>query len=274
MQSLRSSRECPVCFESFDRKVRCPMGQPCGHSICQVCLQQIQSTEFPGVFRVLCPCCKSAASYTNMKHLKPNYTLMDAIDAMIAMETQCDVSDILDSVAVSEAKKFVQEELTERKSSALDSLTDMGRVISNAETAHRISVAADKVCIKEAGVGIKMAQVIHDLMLNPLPAAQMPHKLWRLAGAITLTHHDEQFEKFHMLLLRQRLLDAPAKYDMFADRLLVTYIECYGSHYYKDAMCLAKKMMARCSNIQALIKTSGGIVTVSLLEQLHHSKCQ
>ncbi|KAK3923036.1 Roquin-2 [Frankliniella fusca] len=63
--------DCDICFEQYDTGVHTPKLVPCGHTVCQLCLQRSEKYE--------CPLCRSVFG-VHPGHLPTNYTLLRILE--------------------------------------------------------------------------------------------------------------------------------------------------------------------------------------------------
>jgi len=82
-----SACECPVCFLLLENE-RVPMSLPCGHTLCQVCLDAIVNEENRKNANTTfsCPLCRKM---TSREIVSKNITLKNLIGKIIKMQTAC-----------------------------------------------------------------------------------------------------------------------------------------------------------------------------------------
>ncbi len=64
--------ECPSCYESFDEKERVPRNLQCGHTFCEKCLAQLQSSQ-----TFSCPICRKQHAPFKASDLPKNYIALE-----------------------------------------------------------------------------------------------------------------------------------------------------------------------------------------------------
>lgn len=91
--------ECKVCMSLFNTTDRQPQSLPCGHSLCEECIDQLPVVKRNGPNQsVECPFCRKLA---NKKYIVPNRGLLDIIIHQSTSESSSSTS----SSAVSEPPK-------------------------------------------------------------------------------------------------------------------------------------------------------------------------
>lgn len=73
--------DCPVCWDGFDDGPRMPRLLHCGHTICQVCLQQLLFESGLGQRCVRCPECRGVCVWRGLQELPKNYILLRVISS-------------------------------------------------------------------------------------------------------------------------------------------------------------------------------------------------
>lgn len=99
---IKKALECPVCFDEFDAKERCPRMLACAHTICGECvgsLAQGAAYAFAFAYSIVCPVCRKPTQFTEALPL--NFALCAIVDKCKASVGQTKPSALLVRVCAS-----------------------------------------------------------------------------------------------------------------------------------------------------------------------------
>lgn len=71
--------ECQICFEEYDINNKKPVVLECGHSICNICLAQILSSNNANLKK--CPFDKILLTYQQIQNYPVNWSYIDIISS-------------------------------------------------------------------------------------------------------------------------------------------------------------------------------------------------